>query len=103
MRPRERLRTIVVENDSGEVREIRSGLGRRIRHLSERPILLTAIIWFSLLVHVVVLTAKGQPMSSDWRSRIPADHFLLKPFDPRALLEHVREQFARDEEPALVG
>jgi DNA-binding response OmpR family regulator len=54
-------------------------------------------------IHVVVLTAKGQPMSSDWRSRIPADHFLLKPFDPRALLEHVREQFARDEEPALVG
>ena len=54
-------------------------------------------------IHVVVLTAKGQPMSSDWRSRIPADHFLLKPFDPRALLEHVRAQLVRDEEPALVG
>ena len=26
-------------------------------------------------VHVVVLTAKGQPITSDWRSRIPADHF----------------------------
>ena len=54
-------------------------------------------------IHVVVLTAKGQPLTSDWRSRIPADHFLLKPFDPRALLEHVREQLCRDEEPALVG
>ncbi len=54
-------------------------------------------------IHVVVLTAKGQPMSSDWRSRIPADHFLLKPFDPRALLEHVRGQLIREEEPALVG
>ena len=54
-------------------------------------------------IHVVVLTAKGQPLTSDWRSRIPADHFLLKPFDPRALLEHVREQLSREEEPALVG
>ena len=54
-------------------------------------------------IHVVVLTAKGQPMSSDWRSRIPADHFLLKPFDPRALLEHVRSELQPKEEPALVG
>jgi DNA-binding response OmpR family regulator len=41
-------------------------------------------------IHVLVLTAKGQPMSHDWRTRIPADHFMLKPFDPRTLLAHVR-------------
>lgn len=54
-------------------------------------------------IHVVVLTAKGQPITSDWRIRIPADHFVLKPFDPRALLEHVRETLAARREPALVG
>ena len=53
-------------------------------------------------VHVVVLTAKGQPMSSDWRGRIPADHFVLKPFDPRALLEHVRRHLASVEARELV-
>ena len=41
-------------------------------------------------VHVLVLTAKGQPITRNWRSRIAADHFMLKPFDPRVLLEHVR-------------
>ena len=40
-------------------------------------------------VHVIVLTAKGQPMTRDWRSRIEADHFMLKPFDPKSLLKHV--------------
>ena len=40
-------------------------------------------------MHVVVLTAKGQPMTRDWRSRIEADHFMLKPFDPKVLLKHV--------------
>jgi len=42
-------------------------------------------------IHVLVLTAKGQPMQRDWRSRIQADSFMLKPFDPRALLRHVQE------------
>jgi DNA-binding response OmpR family regulator len=46
-------------------------------------------------IHVLVLTAKGQPMSRDWRSRIEADSFMLKPFDPRALLIHVEDVFAR--------
>lgn len=46
-------------------------------------------------VHVVVLTAKGQPMSRDWRSRIEADAFMLKPFDPRTLLRTVEEHFER--------
>lgn len=41
-------------------------------------------------VRILVLTAKGQPLSRDWRLRIPADAFMLKPFDPRALLEAVR-------------
>ena len=41
-------------------------------------------------VHVLVLTAKGQPMQRDWRARIQADSFILKPFDPRALLRHVQ-------------
>jgi DNA-binding response OmpR family regulator len=45
-------------------------------------------------IHVLVLTAKGQPITRDWRTRIPADHFMLKPFDPRALLEYVRQLFA---------
>ena len=45
-------------------------------------------------IHVVVLTAKGQPMTRDWRSRIAADHFMLKPFDPRSLLEHVESVLA---------
>ena len=40
-------------------------------------------------VHVLVLTAKGQPMTRDWRSRIAADAFMLKPFDPRSLLQYV--------------
>ena len=40
-------------------------------------------------MHVIVLTANGQPMTRDWRSRIEADHFMLKPFDPKALLKHV--------------
>lgn len=40
-------------------------------------------------MHVIVLTAKGQPMTRDWRSRIAADHFMLKPFDPKSLLQHV--------------
>lgn len=46
-------------------------------------------------VHVLVLTAKGQPMSRDWRTRIEADSFMLKPFDPRALLVHVEQYFER--------
>ena len=28
-------------------------------------------------------------MTRDWRSRIEADHFMLKPFDPKVLLKHV--------------
>ncbi len=44
-------------------------------------------------MHVLVLTAKGQPMTRDWRSRIEADSFMLKPFDPRALLKHVHALF----------
>lgn len=47
-------------------------------------------------IHVLVLTAKGQPITRDWRSRIPADHFMLKPFDPRSLLDYVRSVFARE-------
>jgi DNA-binding response OmpR family regulator len=50
-------------------------------------------------VHVLVLTAKGQPMTRDWRTRIPADQFMLKPFDPRLLLEYVRGLFADREIP----
>ena len=46
-------------------------------------------------VRVLVLTAKGQPMSRDWRVRIPADAFMLKPFDPRSLLTTVRELLSR--------
>lgn len=53
-------------------------------------------------VHVLVLTAKGQPMSRDWRSRIEADSFMLKPFDPRALLRHVEEHFEKQQTPAPV-
>lgn len=60
-------------------------------------------------VHVLVLTAKGQPMSRDWRTKIEADSFMLKPFDPRALLTHVEQHFERlrlrqaAEEPALAA
>lgn len=60
-------------------------------------------------VHVVVLTAKGQPITSDWQRRIPADHFILKPFDPRALLAHVRAVLSGawspepEREPELTG
>ena len=46
-------------------------------------------------IHVLVLTAKGQPMSRDWRSKIAADSFMLKPFDPRALLLHVQGVFSK--------
>ena len=48
--------------------------------------------------HVVVLTAKGQPMTRDWRSRIEANSFMLKPFDPRQLLRYVEALFVEDEE-----
>lgn len=46
-------------------------------------------------VHVLVLTGKGQPASGDWHARIPADGFMLKPFDPPALLRYVREHFGQ--------
>lgn len=52
-------------------------------------------------VHVVVLTAKGQPMTRDWRSRIAADHFMLKPFDPKSLLQHVESVL--EEKPSPEG
>ena len=50
-------------------------------------------------------TAKGQPLTASWRDRIPADHFVLKPFDPRALLTHVQSVLApvEEREPACVG
>jgi DNA-binding response OmpR family regulator len=50
-------------------------------------------------IHVLVLTAKGQPMQRDWRSRIEADSFMLKPFDPRALLRHVQQMAGGEEAP----
>jgi DNA-binding response OmpR family regulator len=49
-------------------------------------------------VHVLVLTAKGQPMTRDWRSQIEANSFMLKPFDPRQLLRYVEALFVEDEE-----
>jgi CheY-like chemotaxis protein len=44
--------------------------------------------------HVLILTAKGQPFVTTWQRLLPADGFMLKPFDPRALLAYVRERVA---------
>ena len=51
-------------------------------------------------IHVLVLTAQGQPMARDWRTRIEADHFMLKPFDPRALLRYVDSLFTEEDATA---
>jgi len=46
-------------------------------------------------VHVVILTAKGEPMSPGWRERMAADELLFKPFEPRRLLEYIQKVLER--------
>ena len=46
-------------------------------------------------VHVVILTAKGEPMTPGWRDRMAADELLFKPFEPRRLLQYIREVLER--------
>ncbi|MEM7246781.1 MAG: response regulator [Acidobacteriota bacterium] len=40
-------------------------------------------------MHVLVLTGHGLSLRADWRRRVDADRFLLKPVDSRVLVEHV--------------
>ena len=48
-------------------------------------------------VHVVILTAKGEPMTSGWKDKMAADELLFKPFEPRRLLEYIRKVFGEDQ------
>jgi DNA-binding response OmpR family regulator len=45
-------------------------------------------------VHVVILTAKGEPMAPGWKDRMVADELLFKPFEPRRLLRYIQEVLA---------
>ena len=40
-------------------------------------------------IHVLVLTAKGEPLSGEILKDIGADGYMLKPFDPREVLKYI--------------
>jgi DNA-binding response OmpR family regulator len=41
-------------------------------------------------VHVIILTAKGEPMAPAWRERMTADELFFKPLEPHRLLQYAR-------------
>ena len=42
-------------------------------------------------VHIIMLTAKGQDLDREKGFQAGADEYILKPFDPRAVLKRVKE------------
>ena len=42
-------------------------------------------------IHIIMLTAKGQEVDKEKGLEVGADEYVLKPFDPKALLDRVKE------------